>query len=92
MRRPRLSDLTRNLNFFRYHVVFFTFTPIIFACIFYGANGNSTGNANVDVGRAKVQFIDALFLCYSAMTVTGLATVKWVGVSVPMPSIIRPPR
>ena len=78
MRRPRLEDITKHLNFFRYHVIFFSFTPLIFACIFYGANGNATGNANATVGRAKVEFIDSLFLCYSAMTVTGLSTVKWV--------------
>ncbi|KAG8698916.1 low affinity potassium transporter, partial [Ceratobasidium sp. 423] len=53
-----------SLNFFRLHVIFFTFTPLISAAIFYAANG-----------LYPVSFIDALFICISAMTVTGLATV-----------------
>ncbi|KAF8608135.1 TrkH-domain-containing protein [Ceratobasidium sp. AG-I] len=58
------SDFYESLNFFRLHVLFFTFTPVIFAAIFYAANG-----------LYPVSFIDALFNCISAMTVTGLATV-----------------
>ncbi|KAG9111667.1 low affinity potassium transporter, partial [Ceratobasidium sp. 392] len=53
-----------SLNFFRIHVLVFTFTPLICAIIFYAANG-----------MYPVPFIDALFNCVSAMTVTGLATV-----------------
>ncbi|KAG9084307.1 low affinity potassium transporter, partial [Ceratobasidium sp. 370] len=53
-----------SLNFFRLHVLFFTFTPLIFAAIFYAANG-----------LYPISFIDALFNCVSAMTVTGLATI-----------------
>jgi hypothetical protein len=61
--------LTRNLNFFRIHLTVFTLTPLIFACIFYGANGSATGNANsTNVGVQKVEFVDSLFLCFSAMT------------------------
>lgn len=41
-----------------------TFTPLLFSCIFYGANGQN-----------HVDYVDALFNCVSAMTVTGLATV-----------------
>jgi hypothetical protein len=44
--------------------LFFTFTPLISASIFYAANG-----------LYPVSFIDALFNCVSAMTVTGLATI-----------------
>ncbi|GFZ43378.1 hypothetical protein JCM24511_01098 [Saitozyma sp. JCM 24511] len=69
--------LTRNLNFFRIHLTVFTLTPLIFACIFYGANGSATGNANsTNVGVQRVEFVDSLFLCFSAMTVTGLVTVN----------------
>jgi hypothetical protein len=65
--------LTRHLNFFRVHLLLFIFVPIIFACFFYAANGHATGNANLTdsgevLGVEKVQFIDSLFLCYSAMT------------------------
>ncbi|KAH7102156.1 cation transport protein-domain-containing protein [Auriculariales sp. MPI-PUGE-AT-0066] len=52
------------LNFYRIHLIIFTFTPLIFSGIFYGANG-----------RYHISYIDALFNCVSAMTVTGLATV-----------------
>ncbi|TBU58845.1 TrkH-domain-containing protein [Dichomitus squalens] len=53
------------VNFFRLHLVYFTFVPLIAAGIFYGANG-----------EFHIPFIDALFLCYSALTVTGLSTVN----------------
>jgi hypothetical protein len=41
-----------------------TFIPLIAAGIFFASNG-----------KTHVAFIDALFLCVSAMTVTGLATI-----------------
>ncbi|ORX34133.1 cation transport protein-domain-containing protein [Kockovaella imperatae] len=76
-RRITWQGINEHLNFFRYHVILFTFVPIVAACIFYAANGTATGNANSpDVGIQKVLFIDSLFLCYSAMTVTGLVTVN----------------
>nr|ODN93176.1 potassium ion transporter [Cryptococcus depauperatus CBS 7841] len=66
-----------HLNFFRVHILIFTFTPIVAAGIFYGANGSVTSNANsTNLGRQKVEFIDCLFLCFSAMTTTGLCTVN----------------
>ncbi|KAI0645210.1 cation transport protein-domain-containing protein [Trametes meyenii] len=54
----------RHLNFYRIHLLFFTFTPLIFSGIFYAANG-----------RYHIDYIDCLFNCVSAMTVCGLATV-----------------
>jgi hypothetical protein len=39
--------------------------PLIFSGIFYASNG-----------RFHIQFTDTLFLCYSAMTDTGLSTVN----------------
>jgi len=50
-------------TFYRVHLTVFTLTPIIFAAIFYAANGET-----------PVPFIDALYVCTSAMTVTGLVT------------------
>ena len=77
MRVPRwIKKVDDHFNFFRYHLLFFSVTPVIFACILYAGNGSAGGNANRSSGIAKVEFIDALFLCYSAMTVTGLVTVK----------------
>jgi Trk-type K+ transport system membrane component len=46
------------------HVIIFTLTPLIFAAIFYASNTNN------------IAFIDCLFLCVSAMSLTGLATVN----------------
>ncbi|KAI0762545.1 TrkH-domain-containing protein [Fomes fomentarius] len=57
--------IEEEVNFFRLHLIFFTVTPLIAACIFYGVNG-----------EFHIPFIDALFLCYSALTVTGLNTVN----------------
>ncbi|WVQ96961.1 hypothetical protein IAU59_004070 [Kwoniella sp. CBS 9459] len=69
--------LKHHLNFFRLHILVFTFTPIIVACIFYAANGSAGGNANsAQTGRQKVTFIDSLFVCFSAMTTCGLVTVN----------------
>lgn len=64
-RRTRLLDhLLEQVTFFRVHPFAFTFIPLIFSGIFYASNG-----------RYHVSYVDALFLCYSAMTVTGLSTV-----------------
>ncbi|KAH9891144.1 TrkH-domain-containing protein [Cubamyces lactineus] len=52
-------------NFFRLHLIFFTFTPLVAAGIFYAVNG-----------EFHIPFIDALFVCYSALTVTGLSTIN----------------
>ncbi|KAF9222488.1 TrkH-domain-containing protein [Gyrodon lividus] len=54
-----------NLNFFRVHLLFFTFTPLIFSGILYASNG-----------RYPIAYIDALFNSVSAVTVCGLATVN----------------
>ncbi|MCO5565338.1 hypothetical protein L7F22_019011 [Adiantum nelumboides] len=53
-----------HLNFYRIHLLVFTFTPLIFAGIFYASN------------TTPIAFIDCLFVCVSAMTVTGLATIN----------------
>ncbi|KAJ7250788.1 potassium transporter [Mycena rebaudengoi] len=52
-------------TFYRAHVVAFTIIPLIAAGIFYGCNG-----------RFHVSFLDSVFICYSAMTVTGLTTLN----------------
>ncbi|WWC68336.1 uncharacterized protein I206_102261 [Kwoniella pini CBS 10737] len=69
--------LGHHLNFFRLHVLIFTFVPIIVACIFYGANSHASGNANsIELGRHKVTFVDGLFVCFSAMTTCGLVPIN----------------
>lgn len=52
-------------NFFRLHLSAFVFIPLIFSGIFYASNG-----------RFHIRYIDSVFLCYSAMTNTGLSTVN----------------
>ena len=59
-----LDHLLEQVTFFRVHLFAFTFIPLIFSGIFYASNG-----------RYHVNYLDALFLCYSAMTVTGLSTI-----------------
>ncbi|KAN0062670.1 hypothetical protein ACQY0O_004860 [Thecaphora frezii] len=63
--RDALAWCGSHLNFFRVHVLVFTFTPLIAACIFYAVNT-----------EVHISFIDALFLCVSSMTVTGLTTIN----------------
>ncbi|KAI0078494.1 TrkH-domain-containing protein [Panus rudis PR-1116 ss-1] len=57
--------IKHELNFFRVHLLFFLFVPLISAIIFWAVNG-----------QFHISFVDSLFLCYSALTVTGLSTVN----------------
>lgn len=64
-RLSRLGHYIRtHLNFYRIHILFFTFAPLIASGIFYASNG-----------EYHISYIDALFNCVSAVTVCGLATV-----------------
>lgn len=56
--------IKKNLNFYRVHLLFFSFTPLILSAVLYASNG-----------QTKISYIDALFNSVSAMTVCGLATV-----------------
>ncbi|KAF9476894.1 TrkH-domain-containing protein [Pholiota conissans] len=60
-----LDLVAQHTTFFRVHVAAFTLIPLIFSGIFYACNG-----------RYHISFVDSMFLCYSAMTVTGLCTVN----------------
>ncbi|KAF9464972.1 cation transport protein-domain-containing protein [Collybia nuda] len=59
------NTIREHLNFYRVHVMFYTFTPLIFSGVFYASNG-----------QYHIPYIDALFNCVSAMTVCGLVTVN----------------
>lgn len=48
----------------RIHLLAFTFIPLIISCIMYAANGNN-----------KIDYIDALLLCVSCFTNTGLSPI-----------------
>ncbi|KAF8060927.1 potassium transporter [Lyophyllum atratum] len=61
---PRGWDwVYQQCTFFRLHLTAFVLIPLVMSGIFYACNG-----------RFKIKFLDSLFLCYSAMTGTGLAT------------------
>ncbi|KAF8968787.1 cation transport protein-domain-containing protein [Flammula alnicola] len=82
-RRPtalaRLVDfIVDHSTFFRIHLAAFTFIPLIFSGIFFASNG-----------RFHVSFVDSMFLCYSAMTVTGLSTVDLSTITVWQQVILR---
>ncbi|GAA5827393.1 hypothetical protein JCM5353_001457 [Sporobolomyces roseus] len=59
-----------HLNFYRLHLLFFIIIPLISSGIFHASNGEN-----------KLAFIDCLFMCYSAMTACGLATVLFADVT-----------
>lgn len=63
-KRPLYQRLFK-LNFYRIHWLFFTIHPLIWSGIFYGCNG-----------EFDIPYIDCLFLCFSAQTVTGLSSVN----------------
>lgn len=54
-----------SLNFYRLHLVYFVFTSLLASAIFYASNGEN-----------HVSYTDSLFLCVSAMTISGLNTVN----------------
>ncbi|KAH9983705.1 cation transport protein-domain-containing protein [Russula compacta] len=56
--------LRRQLNFFRIHLTLFTLVPIIAA-----------GILSASSGEFDIKYTDALFICVSGMTGTGLMTV-----------------
>lgn len=57
--------IKKEATFFRIHIAAFVFIPLLASIVFYFCNG-----------RFRVSYLDSLFLCYSAMTVTGLSTVN----------------
>ncbi|KAL0948734.1 hypothetical protein HGRIS_008868 [Hohenbuehelia grisea] len=62
--------IRKHLNFYRVHVLAFVFTPLVSSAIFYGLNGPT-----------NVPYVDCLFLCVSAMTVSGLTTLDLSGLT-----------
>ncbi|KAF8509485.1 cation transport protein-domain-containing protein [Gautieria morchelliformis] len=65
MRNRLLKSIAKECTFYRVHLLSFTCIPLVLSSIFYGSNG-----------EFHVSYLDSLFLCYSAMTVTGLSTVN----------------
>ncbi|BGP04531.1 hypothetical protein JCM10049v2_000333 [Rhodotorula toruloides] len=63
-----------HLNFYRLHLLAFTFLPLIASGIFFASNGPTQAN--------QIPYIDALFMCTSAMTLTGLNTALFANLTV----------
>ncbi|KAI0931017.1 hypothetical protein AcW1_007116 [Taiwanofungus camphoratus] len=59
-----LACVKSHLNFYRIHVLLFILIPLLFALIFWASNG-----------KFKIKFVDALYVCVSAVTGTGLTTI-----------------
>lgn len=60
-------------NFYRVHLVYFIFVILLTSVIVYGSTTN--GNSNNEEREFHLSYIDALYLCASAMTSTGLSVV-----------------
>ena len=64
----RLRKELLQLKFYRVHMAYFLITILISSAILYGSDlVNKAGEAH----RGHLEYIDALFLCTSAMTATG---------------------
>lgn len=61
-------------NFYRVHVIYFLLTILLSSVIMYGSGVN--GNSDDAQARFTLRYIDAIYLCASAMTNTGLNTVN----------------
>ena len=68
-----LRDDVFRLNFYRLHMLYFIVVIFIFSILVYG---EGLANGSTEVNGTKLRYIDALFLCCSAMTTTGLNTVN----------------
>ncbi|WFD34941.1 hypothetical protein MCUN1_001787 [Malassezia cuniculi] len=62
---PLTFFATNYLNFFRIHLLYFVLTPFITAAIMYASNTKDN----------YIPYIDCVFMCVSAITVTGLVTI-----------------
>lgn len=72
----QLPSWLRNikLNFYRLHLGYFVFCILLSSIIVWGSGAN--GNSKDEDSRFNLDYIDALFLCCSAMTNTGLNSIN----------------
>ncbi|TXT11937.1 uncharacterized protein COLE_02347 [Cutaneotrichosporon oleaginosum] len=63
--KKTVKELLGSLNFYRLHLLCLHQIPLIFSGILYAVNG-----------EYKIPYVDCLFLCFSCMCVTGLATTN----------------
>ena len=62
------------MNFYRVHIIYFLLIIALSSILMYGSGIN--GNSNDAEASYKLRYIDAIFLCASAMTNAGLGTVN----------------
>ena len=68
-----LHDGVFQINFYRLHMLYFIVVIAISSIIVYG---EGLANDRHEINGSSLRYIDALFLCCSAMTTTGLNTVN----------------
>lgn len=74
-----LQDDVLKLNFYRLHVLYFVVLILISSLVVYAEGLKDNDPTEIGTGGAggsRIVFIDALFMCCSAMTTTGLNTVN----------------
>ena len=70
-----LDDEVLQLNFYRAHMLYFIMMSLLASVIVYGEGIANNDHGVYGASRTKLRYIDALFLCTSAMTTTGEPTV-----------------
>ncbi|KAF2083681.1 TrkH-domain-containing protein, partial [Saccharata proteae CBS 121410] len=67
-----IRDEICKLNFYRAHLLYFVVVILVSSVVVYG---EGLANGGGEEGGGRLRYVDALFLCCSAMTTTGLNTV-----------------
>jgi len=57
-----------SINFYRVHMSYFVISILVTSVIVYG---EGLANDKSEINGSKLRYVDALFLCCSAMTTTG---------------------
>lgn len=59
-------------NFYRVHMLYFIVVIILGSIIVYG---EGIANDSTQINGSKLRYVDALFICASAMTTTGMHSI-----------------
>lgn len=73
-----IRDHAFQLNFYRAHLFYFVITILITSAVFWGSNSHGF----------QVEYVDALTMCASAMTSTGLSTINLSSINAYQQSIL----
>ena len=63
-----VKDEIFHVNFYRLHMSYFVVVSFVSSLILYG---EGLANDSRQINGSKLSYIDALFMCFSAMTTTG---------------------